>query len=262
MAEIRSASVFAPLHVPPALSVVSVMRERSRDLPQVVCFDTAFHRDLPDVARVFALPRKIRDLGVERYGFHGLSCESVLAQLDNPPARIVIAHLGNGASITAVRNGVSIDTSMGLTPTGGILMGTRCGDLDPSISIFLIRNGFADADRLEHIYDHESGLLGISGQTSDVRELEASRTASADADLALQMFCYQARKTIAAMAAALGGLDLLVFTGGIGEHSGFIRDQICAGVSFLPSHATAVLPAQEELQMARIAATLIGARRV
>ena len=221
-------------------------------LPQVICLDTAFHRSMPDVAKTFALPAEVRQEGVERYGFHGLSLESILPQLERVPEKLVVAHLGNGASITAILNGKSIDTSMGLTPTGGVMMGTRCGDLDPGVLIFLARHGFAQADALEDLVNRKSGLLGVSGSSSDVRQLMETRT-KPDADLALRMFCYQVRKTVAAMAAALGGLDLLVFTGGIGEHAegcGMKFANLCNGSS---PFKTRVLPAQEDLQIAKIA---------
>jgi acetate kinase len=178
--------------------------------------------------------------------------ESILPQLERVPEKLVVAHLGNGASITAILKGKSIDTSMGLTPTGGVMMGTRCGDLDPGVMIFLARHGFAQADALEDLVNRKSGLLGVSGTSSDVRELTETRT-DANSDLALRMFCYQVRKTIAAMAAALGGLDLLVFTGGIGEHAEGLRREICEFLKWLGPFETRVLPAQEDLQIARIA---------
>src|SRR5215469_16592779 len=226
MSQLRSAAEFAPLHVPPALSIIRYAQSHFPGVPQVACLDTAFHSGMPDVARNFALPRELRSEGVERFGFHGLSCESILRQLGQKPERLVIAHLGNGASITAVRDGRSIDTSMGLTPTGGVIMGTRCGDLDPGVLIYLMRKHGFDAEQLEQLVDHRSGLLGISGDSSDMRELHRSATTSPGAQLAIAMFCYSVRKAIAAMAGALGGIDVLVFTGGIGEHDGAIRASI------------------------------------
>ena len=253
--QLQAAADFAPLHVPVALSALEAIEERLPDVPQVACLDTAFHRRMPDVARTLALPHGIRELGVERYGFHGLSIESILAQLETIPDKLVVAHLGNGCSITAIRNGVSIDTSMGLTPTGGIMMGTRCGDIDPGVLLFLLRSGW-DSGKLERCVDHESGLKGISGKTSDMRELTTLRVQDMNADLAIRMFCYQARKTVAGMAAALGGMDALVFTGGIGEHAAEIRDGICSGLDFLGGCRISVLPAREDLQIARITAKL------
>jgi len=249
--KLKDAVGFAPLHLPAALSVVEAMRKRLPQVPQVACLDTAFHRTMPDVSKTYALPAKARALGVERYGFHGLSLESILAQMNPVPSRLVVAHLGNGASITAIKDGQSVDTSMGLTPSGGMMMGTRSGDLDPGVLTFLMRNGFANDKELERLFDHESGLLGVSEQSSDVRELLQSGKENGKADLALRMFCYQARKTIGEMTAALGGIDCLVFTGGIGEHAREIRDEICSGLGFLQNLKIAVLPAQEDLQIAK-----------
>jgi acetate kinase len=232
------------------------MQARSPNAAQIVCLDTAFHRTMPDVSRTLALPADIRDMGVERYGFHGLSLESILEQLSQAPPRLVIAHLGNGASLTAIRNGESIDTTMGLTPTGGIMMGTRCGDLDPGVALYLLRNGFAGSDELEALFDRRSGLLGVSGIASDVRELQRVREQNRQADLALRMFCYEVRKAIAGMAAALGGLDLLLFTGGIGEHATELRNEICSELAFFKAFETRVLPSEEDLQIARIASRL------
>jgi acetate kinase len=198
-------------------------------------------------------------LGVERFGFHGLSLESIVARMNPVPERLVVAHLGNGSSITAICKGQSIDTSMGLTPAGGILMGTRSGDLDPGAIVYLMRNGYQSAEKMEALIDRQSGLLGISEKSSDVRELLRMRGEDVRADLALKMFCYQTRKTIASMAAALGGLDVLVFTGGIGEHATPLRYEICARLKFLGDFEVRVLPAQEDLQIARIAQKLAAA---
>jgi acetate kinase len=214
--QLDAALTFAPLHTPAALSVIRFAREHFPALPQIACFDTTFHVDLPDVARVLPIPRELQSEGIQRYGFHGLSCESILHQLgDDPPARLIIAHLGNGASVTAVRNGKSIDTSMGLTPSGGVVMGTRSGELDPGVLIYLMREKKLDMARLEDMIDHCSGLLGISSVGSDMRRLHEAAITSVDARLAIDMFCYSIRKQIAAMIAVLGGVDLIVFTGGI-----------------------------------------------
>ncbi len=247
--KLRAAIPFAPLHLPASLAVIDAVREKLPQLPQVICLDTAFHRSIPEIARTFALPDKVRQLGVQRYGFHGLSLESIVAQLHPVPLKLVVAHLGNGSSITAIKNGKSIDTSMGLTPTGGVMMGTRSGDLDPGVMIFLARHGFADPDALEDLVNRRSGLLGISNISSDVRRIPPD-------DLSLQMFGYQVRKTIASMAAALDGLDLLVFTGGIGEHADAVRQQICDKLRWIDPFEIRVLPAEEDLQIARIALSL------
>lgn len=256
MSRLQSAAEFAPLHVPPALSIIRYAQAHFRGILQVACLDTAFHSEMPEVARYFALPRELRAEGVERFGFHGLSCESILRQLGQTPERLVIAHLGNGASITAVRNGRSIDTSMGLTPTGGVIMGTRCGDLDPGVLIYLMRRRGLDAEQLEQLVDHRSGLLGISGESSDMRELHHSAATSPDARLAIAMFCYSVRKAIAAMAAALGGIDVLVFTGGIGEHDSAVRASICEALAFLNIRRTLTLPSLEDEQIALHSARL------
>jgi acetate kinase len=257
-AELQSAQEFAPLHVPQALSVVDAVSKGMPGVPQVVCLDTAFHRSMPDVARTFALPKEVRGLGVERYGFHGISIESILEQLKPIPERLVVAHLGSGCSVTAVRRGMSVDTSMGLTPTGGIMMGTRPGDLDPGVIVFLMRHGYGDPQRLEHLLNYECGLQGVSSQTSDFRELTQLQNVDTRADLALRMFRYRLRKAVAAMAAALGGMDLLVLTGGIGEHAESIRNEICSELRFIPGCKVQVLPAEEDLQIARTAARLTG----
>ncbi len=256
--KLHAAIPFAPLHLPAALSVLHATERALPNARQIVCLDTAFHNKMPDVAKTLALPAEVRHLGVERFGFHGLSLESIMARMDPVPERLVIAHLGNGASVTAIRDGRSIDTSMGLTPSGGVMMGTRTGDIDPGTIVYLMRNGYPDAKKLEALIDHESGLLGISQMTSDVRELLNARRQNAQADLALQMFCYQVAKTIAGMTTALGGLDVLVFTGGIGEHATPLREEICARLQFLGNFEVRVLPSQEDLQIAKIAQQLAG----
>ena len=180
------------------------------------------------------IPKELQSEGIQRYGFHGLSCESIVHQLANDlPNRLIIAHLGNGASVTAVKGGKSIDTSMGLTPTGGVIMGTRSGDLDPGVLVYLMREKKFDAAMLEELVDHRSGLLGISGVGSDMRRLHEAASSNADARLAIEMFCYSVRKQVAAMIAALGGVDLLVFTGGIGENDAEARAAICGGLSWI-----------------------------
>jgi acetate kinase len=232
---LRELVPFAPLHLPSQIALIDELFRRRPNLPQVACFDTAFHRAMPEVARRFALPREVWEKGVLRYGFHGLSYEFVTHKLgaDLGP-RAVIAHLGNGASMAALRDGVGVDTSMGLTPTGGFMMGTRTGDLDPGVILYLLRQGWT-VEQLEKLLDHESGLLGVSGLTSDMRVLleKGSSGSDAGAAQAVEMFCYQVRKFIGAYAAVLGGLDTLVFTAGIGERSAEIRARICRGLDFL-----------------------------
>jgi acetate kinase len=244
----------------------------------VACFDTTFHAELPAVARVLPIAKELQSEGIQRYGFHGLSCESIMRQLGSDlPHRLVIAHLGNGASVTAVKDGKSIDTSMGLTPTGGVIMGTRSGDLDPGVLVYLMREKKFDAAMLEELVDHRSGLLGISGAGSDMRRLHETALSNADARLAIAMFCYSVRKQVAAMVAALGGLDLLVFTGGIGENDVEARAAICGGLSWLglvldearnrfannpisdsgSSRSVQVFPSREDEQIARHTRTLV-----
>lgn len=234
LADLDDAVPFAPLHLPRELAVVRAVATRLAALPQVVCFDTAFHRRMPAVARRLPLPRALWDEGVRRYGFHGLSYEYVLSAL-GPAAsgRLVVAHLGSGASLAAIRDGAAIDTTMGLTPIGGLMMGTRSGDLDPGVLLHLARRGALDAGALEHLVDRESGLRGVSGTSPDVRTLLARRATDAAAHEALELFCWIARKHVGAMAAALGGLDQLVFTGGIGEHAPTLRAEICTGLEHL-----------------------------
>ena len=224
---------FAPLHLPSQIAMIEAVEAHYPDLPQVACFDTAFHSRMPEVARRFALPQKLWDQGIRRYGFHGLSYEYIVSKLGQELGRrAIIAHLGNGASMVALKDGLPMDTSMGMTPTGGFMMGTRSGDLDPGVLIHLLKEGYS-ADRLEELVDHEAGLLGVSGQTSDMKGLlEKSHTNSAS-QMAVQMFAYQIRKFIGAYAAVLNGLDTLVFTGGIGEGAEEVRIKICLGLEYL-----------------------------
>ena len=232
LAALRRLVPLAPLHMPSGLAGVEAVAARYPTVPQVVCFDTAFHRDLPDVARRLPLPSSLPPAALRRFGFHGLSYEYVVAQLGAAAGRMVIAHLGNGASMAAVRDGRSVDTTMGLTPAGGFMMGTRTGDLDPGVLTYLMREAGYDAGRLDHLVNRESGLVGVGG-SADMKTLLEGRDRDPQAALAVAMFCYQARKTIGALAAALGGLDTLVFTGGIGERAAPVRAAICEGLGHL-----------------------------
>jgi acetate kinase len=223
----------APLHMPGAIAAMKAVQRRAPDLPQVACFDTAFHRTLPPVARRLPIPDALHRQGVHRFGFHGLSYEYVLSVLGSArPARLVIAHLGNGSSLVAVKDGAAIDTTMGFTPTGGIPMGTRTGDVDPGMLLYLARERGYSIAALEKLVEHEAGLLAIGG-TSDVKTLLERERTDENARLALDLFAYAVKKAIGAYAAALGGLDLLVFTGGIGEHAAEIRARACHGLGFL-----------------------------
>ncbi|RZF64929.1 acetate kinase [Sphingomonas populi] len=261
---LEAASAFAPLHGPAALSLIAAARRHFPDIPQVACFDTGFHRDLPPVAAVLPVPRSLRAEGIRRYGFHGLSCRSIVRQLgDDLPDRVVIAHLGSGASVTAVRAGRSVDTSMGLTPSGGVVMATRSGDVDPGLLLFLLRERGMTAATLEDLVDKRSGLLGISDRSGDMKALREVQDTAPDARLAIDIFCRSVAKQIAAMIVSLGGIDLLVFSGGIGEHDAATRDAICAdlawaGLAAGGSVRIRVCAPDEEEQIARDTAALIA----
>ena len=275
IAELEASIAFAPLHGPAALALIDAARTRYPDLPQVACFDTVFHATLPAVAHVLPLPKYVRDKGVRRYGFHGLSCESIVRALgDELPDRLVVAHLGNGASVTAIKGGRSIDTSMGLTPSGGVIMGSRSGDVDPGVLIHLLRTQAMDASSLEEMINRRSGMLGVSGVSGDMRRLHDASASDADARLAIEMFCYSVRKQIAGMIAVLQGIDMLVFTGGIGENDAIVRNRICdgfawAGVQTATDHdslasagcQTHVIASREDEQIARHSSDIVRAGR-
>jgi acetate kinase len=233
LSDLRELVAFAPLHMPAAIAGIDAIRARW-DIPQVACFDTAFHRHMPDVAQRLPLPDTLWDAGVRRYGFHGLSYEYIVGALGAQQlGRAVIAHLGNGASMAAVDRGQSVDTTMGFTPAGGLIMSTRSGDLDPGVPVYLLREERYDADRLEELVDRDAGLVALSGGTSDMRTLLERREQDPRAALTVDAFNYQARKHVGALAAVLGGLDTLVFTGGIGEKAAAIRSGICDGLGHL-----------------------------
>jgi len=237
--ELQRLSPFDPEHLPEEILLVKAFHRRFARLPQIACFDTAFHHDLPLVARLLPIPRRYSRQGVRRYGFHGLSCAYLMQELarvagrEAAKGRVILAHLGNGASLTAVRDGRSVDTSMSFTPTAGLVMSTRSGDLDPGLAWYLARTQKVTARRFQEMVNHESGLLGISQISSDMRELAARAKKDNRAAEAVEMFCYQAKKWIGAFAAALGGFDTLVFSGGIGENDAQARRRICAGLNFL-----------------------------
>jgi len=239
LAELKTITPYDPEHLPREIELIEIVSRRFPQLPQVACFDTAFHCGMPRVAAILPIPRRYESKGVRRYGFHGLSYTFLLqelARLGDPAAsrgRVVLAHLGNGASLAAVRDGKSIDTSMGFTPAAGLVMSTRSGDLDPGIMSFLTLTEGMDAAAYQHMVNHESGLLGVSETSSDIRDLLARELEDVRASEAIALFCYQAKKWIGAFAGALGGLDTLVFAGGIGENAAPIRARICAGLEFL-----------------------------
>jgi len=274
----------APLHQPHHLAAMRAVAEALPDLPQVACFDTAFHRTQPAVAQAFAVPRRLADAGVRRYGFHGLSYEYVATALtalapDVAGGRVIVAHLGNGASLCAMRGGQSVATTMGFTALDGLPMGTRCGAIDPGVLLYLMDQHRMDARALETLLYHESGLLGVSGISSDMRTLLAS--ADPRAREAVDLFVYRIMRELGSLAATLGGLDALVFTGGIGEHAEVIRARVCQDAAWLgiqldeqanrtggprlstpDSPASAwVVRADENLSIARHTARLIGAGR-
>lgn len=275
-----------PTHLPAELALIKAVAERCPGVPQVACFDTAFHRTLPAVARILPIPRRYSAQGLRRYGFHGISYEYLLAELVRlagdkaAQGRVIFAHLGSGSSLAAVQNGVCVDTTMGFTPTGGLVMGTRTGDLDPGVLVHLLRSENLTAEQLDALVNRQSGLRGLSETSADIRELLANEATDPRAAEAVAVYCYQARKWIGAMAAALGGLDILVFSGGIGENSPEIRARVCAGLGFfgvqLATEANTagapvissdiapvvvrVIPTDEEVMIARTVNRLLNAQ--
>ena len=275
--ELHRITPYDPEHLPLEIELIEAFRQRHPTLAQVACFDTAFHRTMPRVASLLAIPRRYEAAGVRRYGFHGLSYEFLmeeLARLGDPAAtkgRVILAHLGNGASLAAVRDGKSIDTSMGFTPTSGLVMSSRSGDLDPGLVSYLARTEQMNATQFQEMVNNESGLLGVSEISSDLRDLLAQEASDVRAAEAVALFCYQAKKWIGSFAAALGGLNTLVFAGGIGENAPLIRERICDGLGFLGIElnqnrnaenaplispnagrvAVRVIPTDEELMIAR-----------
>ena len=237
--ELHRISPYDPDHLPREIELIEAFRQRHPKLPQVACFDTAFHHAMPRVAKLLPIPRRFDAKGVQRYGFHGLSYACLmeeLTRLGDPAAtkgRVILAHLGNGASLAAVRNGKSMDTSMGFTPTAGLVMSTRSGDLDPGLAPYLARTEQMTTKQFYEMVNHESGLLGVSEISSDMRDLLTREAGDVRAAEAVALFCYQAKKWIGSFAAALGGLDTLVFSAGIGENCPSIRARICNGLNFL-----------------------------
>jgi acetate kinase len=282
VADLRALVPIDPNHLPQAIAAIEAVGRAYPAVPQVACFDTAFHSRMPRVARLYALPSRLAEEGIIRYGFHGLSYEYVmeeLRRLDREAAagRVVLAHLGNGASLAAVRGGVGVDTTMGFTPTGGLVMGTRSGDLDPSVPLFLLEERGMSRTEVSDLLNNQSGLLGVSGTSADMRDLLDREPTDGHAAEAIALFCYQAKKFLGALAAALGGLDALVFTGGIGENSATVRERVCEGLEFLgirldpdrnAAHASVissddaavpvrVVPTDEDLMVARHTRRLI-----
>jgi acetate kinase len=239
LGDLRALAPYDPTHLPLQIALLEAVGRRCPALPQVACFDTAFHAGLPAVARLLPLPRRLAERGVRRFGFHGLSYQWLLLEIERQSgpaaarARLVLAHLGGGASLAAVRDGRSVDTTMGFSPTGGIPMATRSGDIDPGVVAYLARTEGLGAEAFAAMASEESGLLGISGTSGDMRELSARAPSDPRAAEAVDLFCYEVKKRIGAFAAALGGIDRLVFTGGIGEHAADVRARVCAGLEHL-----------------------------
>jgi acetate kinase len=261
LAELERLVPLAPLHQPHSLAAIRAAVEALPSVPMVACFDTAFHRTQPEVAQRFALPRRFTDEGVRRYGFHGLSYEYIASVLPRHDARAaagraVVAHLGNGASMCAMLGGKSVATTMSFTPADGLVMGTRAGSLDPGVLLYLMKRHGMSADDVEHLINHESGLLGVSGVSSDMRELLASTDPHAAE--AIDLFVYRIVRELGSLAAALGGLDALVFTGGIGENAAVIRDRVCRDAAWLGAFRAHVIPTNEELMIANHTRQVLG----
>ncbi len=282
--ELKQISVYTPEHMPGALQLIESFGKRYPVLVQVACFDTSFHAAMPPVAKLLPIPRRFSTKGIQRYGFHGLSYAWLMEELDRVVGRetahgkVVLAHLGNGASLAAVKGGQSMDTSMGFTPTSGLPMGTRTGDLDPGVAWYFMQMERLSAEQFSQLINHESGLLGISETSSDMRELMKHESTDHRAAEAIELFCYQTKKWIGAYAAVLGGLDTLVFSGGIGEHAPEIRGRICQGLQFLGIElqetrnakneaiistdeskvGVRVMKTNEELMIARLVLNLVG----
>ena len=282
--ELRELSSFDPEHLPEEIMLAEAFQRRFPAVTQIACFDTAFHHDLPRVAKLLAIPRRYEAQGVRRYGFHGLSYSYLIQELERiggakaARGRVILAHLGSGASVAAVRDRKSIDTSMAFTPAAGLVMSTRSGDIDPGLIFYLARAEKMTAAQFDRMVNHESGLLGISEISSDMRELLAREATDVRAAEAVAIFCYQAKKWIGAYAAALGGIDTLVFAGGIGENTPLIRARICDGLGFLGLEleesrnaqnaalistdarrvAVRVIRTDEELMIARAVSRILG----
>jgi acetate kinase len=282
MGQLKRCEHLAPLHTRSALESMAKMQALYPAARQFACFDTVFHRAMPEAAARFAVPAALHDEGVRRYGFHGLSCESIVHELGSELAsRTVIAHLGGGSSVTAVKDGRSADTTMAFTPAAGVPMATRCGDLDPGVALYLMRAKNMSADAIEHMLNHEAGMLALSGGKSDMRELEgAAKEGDHGSQLALDVYCRALAKTVAGYGAVMGGIEMLVFAGGIGEHSAGVRSRVCAALGWLGVEmdetanrtnarglskassriAVRIVPSQEDRQIARHCRRLMGGR--
>jgi acetate kinase len=265
LAELKRIMPYDPEHLPREIALLEAVGRRMPTVAQVACFDTAFHRTMPRVATIVPIPRRYQAKGVQRYGFHGLSYTYLMRELKRlgeaaaTQGRVILAHLGSGASIAAVRDGSCVDTSMGFTPTSGLVMSTRCGDLDPGVMGFLAATESMDAAAYEKMVTHESGLLGVSETSADIRDLLAREAVDVRAAEAVALFCYQVKKWIGSFAAAMGGIDVVVFAGGIGENAPEIRSRICAGLEFLGIEMDAASNAQSA-QLISSAASRVSVR--
>lgn len=237
--DLRELTAFDPEHLPAQLSLIETLSRQLVGVPQVVCFDTAFHHDLPAPARLLPIPRHFANEGIRKYGFHGLSYEFIVTELRRVEGdiaaggKVIIAHLGSGASLVALKDGKSVDTTMGMTPASGIPMSTRSGDLDPGLVLYLQRNHGYTPDKFNHMVNFESGLLGVSETSADMKRLLEIEDSDVRAKEAIELFCYQVKKSIGSLAASIGGISTLVFTGGMGENAPRIRAKICEGLEFL-----------------------------
>jgi acetate kinase len=287
IASLKDIIQYDPDHLPEEIELVEAFRTRHPGLPQVACFDTAFHASLPRVAQLLPIPRRFDDAGIRRYGFHGISYAYLMEKLTEiagtkaANGRVILAHLGSGASLAAVKEGKSMDTSMGFTPAGGVMMGSRPGDLDPGAAWFMIQKEKLSAEQFNDLINHRSGLLGVSETSSDIQDLLKNEQTDKRAAEAVELFCYQVRKWIGAFSAVLGGLDTLVFSGGIGENSAVIRSRICKDLEYLgveleelrnnnnerlisPDTAkvtTYAIPTDEEWMIAKTAAGLLDLKK-
>ncbi|MDN3551213.1 acetate/propionate family kinase [Mucilaginibacter aquaedulcis] len=280
IAELKTYVSYDPEHMPAEIKLIEEFVAAFHEVKQMACFDTMFHQTMPAVATTIAIPDKYRQLGLRRYGFHGLSYQYLCEYLEQvstaiPHENVVIAHLGSGASVAAIQNGKSMDTSMGFTPGAGLVMSTRCGDMDPGVAAYLFRQVKSDSEQFNHLVNHESGLLSVSGTSPDIKELLKIREQDDRAADAINLFCYQVSKYIGAYAAAMGGIDTLVFSGGIGEHLPEVRGQICRKLGFLGIELDSrqnlinaevistgktrvyVIPTNEALMMARLITRVI-----
>jgi acetate kinase len=261
--DLKDLILFAPEHLPAEIQVIESFKTLFPGIKQVACFDTAFHHDLPAQARLLPIPRRYEAQGLRRYGFHGLSYTYLMQELTHLDAneangKVILAHLGSGVSLAAVNQGKPVDTTMGLTPASGLPMSTRSGDLDPGLSVYLAKKDGLTPEQLSHLVNFESGLLGVSGTSADMEQLLNSQATDPQAKEAVDLFCYQVKKAIGGLAAVMGGVDTLVFSGGMGEQAPQIRERICAGLDFLAIKNVRVIHTDEAVVIAQEVQKLVG----